>query len=66
MDKFTELRKQTHKIWDDQAALVSQAMRDIFMIINPDIINKIEGFIGHDVMGVDGGGTEASWNCKTK
>lgn len=57
MDKFVELRKQSHKIWDDQAQLVSQAMRDIFMIINPDIINKIEGFIGHDVMGVDGSGS---------
>ena len=57
MDKFVELRKQSHKICGDPAELVSQAMRDIFMIINPDIINKIEGFIGHDVMGVDGSGS---------
>lgn len=56
LEGFVELCRQSHEIWDKQAQAVSEAMREIIALTDPDILEKIEGFIGKTIMGVDGYG----------
>lgn len=53
LEGFVELRKQSHEIWDKQAQAVSEAMREILALVNPDIIEKVEGYVGKTIMGID-------------
>jgi len=53
LEGFVELRRQSHEIWDKQAHAVSEAMREILALVNPDIVEKVEGYVGKTIMGID-------------
>ena len=56
LEGFVALRRQSYELWDKQSAAVSDAMREILALVIPDIVEKVEGYVGKTIMGVD--------NCK--
>jgi hypothetical protein len=53
LETVVDLRRQSHEIWGKQTQVVSEAMREILALINPAIVEKVEGYIGKTLMGID-------------
>lgn len=57
LEGFVELRRQSHEIWGKQekavSEAISEAMREILALVHPDIVEKVEGYVGKTIMGSD-------------